>query len=186
MILTLISLIWIMNFCQGQQLNRVKSYSVNINGTSTLHDWESKATKLEWIGLLDIDESKNVSIEAGQLKMLVEGIKSEHGRIMDNKTWEAFEYEKHPFIIFKIHSQSQKVSGGEMILTVEGDLTMAGTTKKISVNAASKWLPNGDIQFIGFKTLNMKEFNMTPPSVMMGTIKVGPEVTIKFDVVLTK
>jgi hypothetical protein len=46
-------------------------------------------------------------------------------------------------------------------------------------------LANGDVQIIGSRKLNMKDFNMVPPTAMMGTIKVGEEVTVNFNLTLT-
>jgi hypothetical protein len=62
---------------------------------------------------------------------------------------------------------------------------MAGTTKNIDMTVKAKILPNGDIQLIGSKKINMTEFGMKPPTAVLGTIKVGPEVTINFDLIVT-
>lgn len=35
------------------------------------------------------------------------------------------------------------------------------------------------------KKLNMRDYKMEPPTAMMGTIKVGEEVTIDFDLTIT-
>jgi hypothetical protein len=62
---------------------------------------------------------------------------------------------------------------------------MAGTSKPVELTAKGKVLANGDVQIIGSRKLNMKDFNMVPPTAMMGTIKVGEEVTVNFNLTLT-
>jgi hypothetical protein len=49
-----------------------------------------------------------------------------------------------------------------------------------------KTISDHDIKFSGSYTLKMTDFKMSPPTAMMGTIKVGNEVTIKFDLTLSK
>jgi hypothetical protein len=48
-----------------------------------------------------------------------------------------------------------------------------------------KILPNGDLQFSASKKIKMTEYKMEPPTAMMGTIKVGDEVTVNFDITVT-
>jgi hypothetical protein len=50
------------------------------------------------------------------------------------------------------------------------------------VQAKYKILPNGELQLTVSKKLKMTDFKMEPPTAMMGTIKVGDEVTVIFDV----
>ncbi|HEV8515870.1 MAG TPA: YceI family protein, partial [Cyclobacteriaceae bacterium] len=66
-----------------------------------------------------------------------------------------------------------------------GNLTMAGETKPVTLEASGKLLPNGDIQIELSKTLNMTEYKMIPPTAMLGAIKVGEVVTVKLNIVLT-
>jgi hypothetical protein len=63
---------------------------------------------------------------------------------------------------------------------------MAGTTKPITVEAKGKSLPNGDMEISIARKLKMTEFNMKPPTAMMGTIKVGDEVTVVVSIVLSQ
>jgi polyisoprenoid-binding protein YceI len=67
-------------------------------------------------------------------------------------------------------------------VNLTGTLEMAGTTQPIDLVASYKVLPNGDFQITGNKNVKMSEYKMTPPKAMMGTIKVGDEVNIRFDI----
>ncbi len=62
---------------------------------------------------------------------------------------------------------------------------MAGTSKPVELEATGKMLANGDFQLSFSKKLKMTDFNMKPPTAVLGTIKVGDEITLNFNMVLT-
>jgi hypothetical protein len=72
---------------------QLKSFTMKVSGTSSLHAWESGVDKIEWKGQISVDANKNLTIQQAEVKILVEGIKSEHGKLMDGKTYEAFNYD---------------------------------------------------------------------------------------------
>jgi polyisoprenoid-binding protein YceI len=156
---------------------------VTVKGTSSLHEWESVVEKLDCKATFGIDGNNLVEIKDVTVQVPVKSIKSSHGKMMDNKTFDAFTYEKYPFIVFTLSSDRINASGSTAEL--KGSLAMAGTTKQIDIAIACKLLPNGDLQMSGSKKIKMTEFRMEPPTAMMGTIKVGDEVTITFDIVLS-
>ena len=159
----------------------LKSHKVSIDGTSSLHDWSSEVTKIEWAGQLTVDGTSVKAIRNVTLSIPVESIKSEKGGIMDDKTYEAFNSEKNPNITFKLTSAT--VTGGT--IKANGNLTMAGVTKPIVIHAEVKVLANGSVRISGMQKLNMKDYKMTPPKAMMGTIKVGEKVNLLFELTLT-
>jgi polyisoprenoid-binding protein YceI len=165
---------------------QLKSFTMNVTGTSTLHEWESGVNKIEWKGQIGLDANKNLTLQQVEIKIPVESIKSEHGKLMDGKTYEAFNNEKNPYIIFIPRKVVTKASGADVLLTIEGDLTMNGVTNLIMLSVIGKNLPGGDMRFSGSRSLKMTDYKMKPPTAMMGTVKVGDEVTVKFDLTLGK
>jgi hypothetical protein len=162
------------------QVSNVSDYKVTVKGTSTMHDWESNVEKLESHAAYKLKGNELVTINDAMLKVTVRSIKSTKGKIMDNKTYDAFNSEKHPFIIFIL--KSEKITQSNLTVNLTGTLEMAGTALPIDLVAKYKVLANGDIQILGNKKVKMSEYKMTPPKAMMGTIKVGDEVDIVFDV----
>lgn len=175
-----------MAFAGQAQNSKPKSFTIGISGTSTLHEWESNVTKMDWKGLASVDAAKVLALQNVEVLIPVKGIVSEHGRIMDNKTYEAFNAEKNPNIIFKMKGFTQKIVSGDLQVTLEGNLTMNGTTNAITLAIVGKTLANGDLVFSGSRTLKMTDYKMEPPTAMMGTIKVGNEVTVKFSLTFSK
>ncbi len=165
----------------SQKAYTLKSHKMSIDGTSSLHDWTSDVTKVEWAGQLTIDGTSVKAIQNVVVTIAVESIKSEKGGMMDDKTYEAFKYEKNPSIIFKLTDAT--VNGNN--IQANGTLTMAGVTKPIVMNVAAKVSGDGSVHLSGSQKINMKDYKMTPPKAVMGTIKVGEKVTFLFEMVVT-
>lgn len=169
----------------GQTAYYLKSGKVTVSGTSSLHDWVSEATKVEWSGNFVVTDKKLKEVTGVKVRIPVTSIKSEKGRIMDNKTYEAFDSDKNPFITYTL--SLAKVTGTAIDFTISstGTLSMAGASRTIEMPVRAKMLSNGDIQLKGAYKMNQRDYKMEPPTAMMGTIKVGEEVTINFDLTLT-
>ncbi|HPH47136.1 MAG TPA: YceI family protein [Chryseolinea sp.] len=161
----------------SQKAYSLKSHKVSIDGTSSLHDWTSEATKVEWSGQLTVDGKSVKAIQSVVVTIPVEGIKSEKGGMMDDKTYEAFVIEKNPTITFKLTSAT--VTGAT--IKANGTLTMAGVSKVIMMTVTAKVLADGSVHLSGSYPINMKDYKMVPPKAVMGTIKVGEKVTLLFE-----
>jgi polyisoprenoid-binding protein YceI len=151
---------------------------INVHGTSNVHDWNMKPTKVT--GELGLNSSKQISAIA--IKVEVKSLKSGNG-IMDGKTYDAFDYKKNPYIVFLLTDASQtKLTENDTEITLTGNLTLRGQTKKISIKAIGKITKSGDYQLKGSVPLKMTDYKMKPPVAMLGTMKTGDAVTVKFDV----
>jgi len=155
-----------------------QSASINVHGTSNVHDWDMKPTKV--IGELGLNGSKQIS--AISIKIEVKSLKSGNS-IMDGKTYDAFDYKKNPYIVFQLTDVSQaKLSDNDTEIILTGNLSFAGATRKISIKTTGKITKSGDYQLKGSVPLKMTDFKMKPPTAMLGTMKTGDAVTVKFDV----
>jgi polyisoprenoid-binding protein YceI len=163
------------------QAVKVKAHKMTVTGSSTLHEWESEITKAEFKGDVKTENLQLKEIKSFEAKILVEGIKSTKGKTMDNKTYEAFNYTKFPYIVFTLSSTTVNANG---TIDAKGTLSMAGYSKPIELQAKYKMLSNGDVQITISKKIKMSEWKMEPPTAVMGTIKVGDDVTVNFDLVV--
>jgi len=155
-----------------------QSSTANIHGTSNLHDWDMKVTKIN--SELGLNSSKQIN--ALIVKIPVISLKSGKG-IMDGKTYDAFDAKKNPNIVFQLTEVSPvKVTDKDSEITLTGNLTMAGETKKISFKSTVKITTAGDYQLKGSVSLKMTDFKMIPPTAFFGSMKTGDAVTVKFDV----
>jgi polyisoprenoid-binding protein YceI len=67
------------------------------------------------------------------------------------------------------------------VIKCNGKLTVAGVTKDIDLVAKAKVNADKSINVKGSKKINMRDWDIDPPSFMMGAVKTGEEVTISFD-----
>ncbi|GAB1472984.1 hypothetical protein MASR2M69_04250 [Bacteroidota bacterium] len=165
---------------QSLKPNQLKP-SITISGTSTLHDWESivESPKGEYV----FDEK---TIKSLTLNIPVTSIKSkQEEKLMDKKTYEALDSDKNPTIIFQLTEPATPViSGSEAQVILTGNLTIAGITKKISIKSSGKKNSAGAFQFSGVVPLKMSDYKIKPPVAMLGLIKTGDVINIKFDVTI--
>lgn len=156
-----------------------QSSTMTISGTTNVHNFQSKVTQIS--GDLVINGKK---VQSLKVEVPVKSIKSNE-KLMDKKTYEAFDAEKHPTITFQlIDAVVQKATAEDIDVVLTGNLTMAGVTKKISFNTTGKTLKAGTLQFSGSVALKMTDYKMKPPTAMLGMMKVGDTITLKFSIVL--
>lgn len=167
------------SFMQAQSLKlNPKTFSMTIFGTTNVHNFQSKVTQAS--GDLVVNSSKQVqSLEVG---IPVKSIKS-NDKLMDKKTYEAFNETKNPNIIFRmLEVNSLQITGDDINVIITGNLTMAGTTKKIILKSTGKITKPGVYEFKGSFALKMTDYGMKPPTAMLGIMRVGDAVTLKYDV----
>jgi polyisoprenoid-binding protein YceI len=164
-----------------------KTTKAVIHGTSTLHDWDSQVTKVEGKGSFQTKDDALVALKDVEIKIEVKGIKSKEGKKMDDKTFETLKSDKNPFITYTFSNAQVKTDASNAVsIEAAGNLSIAGVSKPVTLTATGKLLPNGDLQLTVSKKIKMTDYKMEPPVMMLGTIKVGNEVTVSFDFVLSK
>jgi polyisoprenoid-binding protein YceI len=154
--------------------------SVTIKGTSSLHDWEEKVGKFDVDLVFQYQENSITGIDKVLFKCQSKSITSESS-LMNNKTYEALKTEKFSEISFKLISVERfTLQNGKLTGTLVGDLFLSGVTRRVSLDFSGS--ASGDKVIIrGFKNLKMSDFNITPPTALMGSLKTGDQVTIAFD-----
>ena len=179
-----LGLLMVVSCVMGQAPYTVKEVKMTVSGTSTLHEWVSEVTKVDWVGSLKVTANTLDEVKDVIVKIPVTSIKSTKGRIMDNKTYDAFNYEKYPTIQYKLSAARITGAGSDFTINASGNLTMAGKTKPVDLVVKAKVQANGDVLLTASKKLNMKDFSMEPPTAMMGAITVGEEITVAFTILV--
>jgi polyisoprenoid-binding protein YceI len=160
----------------AQAQNSIKSVpsssSMSILGTSTLHDWESVVEDFTATAMVDGNTIKGIEFVAK-----VESIKSGKGG-MDKNTYKAMDSDKYPEI--KFTSDKMMIDG--TTVKGSGELTIKGSTNTIPLELSYESWSDDSHLVSGQTTFKMSEYGVEPPKAMMGTIKTGDEVTIKFEI----
>ncbi len=166
--------------------------SIVITGTSTIHDWEADVEEMSTdISLAPEavmqDNMKN-PVNSFSLTVPVESIESGKGG-MNRKIYGALKEDKHPNIMFNFSSATlaDTVQTPESFtLNVTGNLNIAGKVKEVTFPVKGTKVGENSYRFEGSYGLNMKDYDVDPPSAVFGTIKAGEEVDIKFNVLYTE
>jgi len=177
--LLLVSSIFTTGYSYAQSLKiNPRTSSMTIYGTTNVHDFKTKVEQIK--GELVVNNSKKV--QSLTIEIPVRSIKSGE-KLMDNKTYEAFKDGKYPTILFQLTDvASLQITGDDINVIVNGNLTIAGVTKRISFKTTGKNTKPGAYEFKGSIALKMTDFKMKPPTAMLGVMKVGDAITLKYDI----
>ena len=161
---------------------------IRLTGTSSLHDWEMKAAQGTSEAAFVVDASgKITSISTLSFTLPATSLKSDH-KAMDKNTYKALDTKKNPNISFVLTSATVVGKGGNNYqLNCIGKLTIAGTVKETELLAIGKYNP-ADKSFTvsGVKKMKMTDYNVKPPTVMLGTIKTGNDIAISYNLKFTR
>lgn len=159
---------------------------VFISGTSTLHDWQSTVEYTEGIAMVRVSSEGLEGIDAVSMKFKVASIKSGKKQ-MDKLTCEALKSEAYPYIQFDLNTiEKIRLIKKEYEVWATGELNVAGVLKPVRLKVLAQTTSDGNIHFSGKHTIDMTEHNVVPPTAVFGTIKTGDEITLSFDIELTK
>jgi polyisoprenoid-binding protein YceI len=159
-----------------------KDYSVSIHGTSNLHAWDETVGLVSGKGTVTPNSDGSSTLEDIDIKMEVRSIRSNKGAVMNNNTYKALKADVYPQIIFSISSPVKSIQTNAVgkTVTVKGNLTIAGVTKPVNLQVKIVMQPQGRLLFEGSQSIKMTDYNIKPPTALLGTLKTGNEITIRF------
>ncbi|MGV3658424.1 MAG: YceI family protein [Chitinophagaceae bacterium] len=180
-----------MSFSLNGNLNatafRLQNLNIEVDGTSTLHDWTIKSTKGQAEVNLELASDKLTGITGLNFSIPAESLKSGNN-MMDNNTYKALKTDKNKNISYVLTAGSiSQVNGTTFQIKTNGKLTIAGTSKETDLVATARYNAADKSNTIsGEKKIKMSQWGVKPPTVMMGTIKTGDDITIKYTAKIVK
>jgi len=162
--------------------NISKGYSVIINGTSNLHDWNETVDTVRGVSTVSWNSDGTFNLDAINIKMDVHSIKSDMGGAMNNNTYKALKAETYPVITFTLSEPVNSIKTDETATTVsaKGNMTIAGVTKPIIMQVKVFMPRKGTMEFAGSQIIKMTDYNVKPPTALFGALKTGDDITITF------
>jgi polyisoprenoid-binding protein YceI len=168
----------------GQTFNgNENSGTVEVSGTSSLHDWKMDLNKFEVSADLEKNDNDNYIITNASFSSVVEQLTSEKS-MMENKAHEALKSDTYPKIVFHQTKENVSLTSNNNSFQISGDLQIAGKTKPVEITLTGKLNEENHILVTGNISLQMTDFSIKPPTVMFGTIKTGDEVSVKLNLTL--
>lgn len=146
-----------------------KSVKASVSGTSPMHDWVMNSSTATFVGTVSGNAITNV-----RFIIAAKTLKSEKGSMMDNKAYKALKADAQPNITFTAASLPIGKTN------VSGKLTIAGTTKTVSLPI--NVVKNGNSFTIsGSESLKMSDFGMETPGFL--GVHTGDAVTVTVNIV---
>lgn len=162
--------------------NAQKNYVLDVKtnfavfGTSTMHDWEMKSGSKQGTANLTVTDNKLTAISSLKITLMAETLKSEKTK-MDKIAYETLKTDKNKSILYVLKS-AEKVN--ETTWNLTGTYTIAGVSKEHKTQVKTA-VVNGIVNINGSDKITFKEFGMKSPTAMLGTIKTGEDLTLKFN-----
>lgn len=159
-----------------------KGYSVIINGTSNLHDWDETVGTVTGESTVSWNSDGSFDLNAINIKMDVHSIKSDMGGAMNNNTYKALKADTYPEIIFTLTApvKSIKTDPGATTISAKGNMTIAGVTKPVIMEVKVFMPQKGVMEFAGSQIIKMSDYGVKPPTALFGALKTGDVITITF------
>ena len=159
------------------------SVSFLINGTSTLHNWDMHLKTFDCKANFLIEDSRLRGIDDVIFTCSTTDLKSNNS-LMDRKAYAALKSSEFPEITFKMTSAMEISPDNDKFRdSLKGNLFVAG--KMIAVSVPIEGTLNNvngqnTIKISGETELNMSDFDISPPVLMMGALKTGNKITLTF------
>ena len=161
---------------------------IKVSGTSNLHDWTMEAKAISCSAKFNFHSGNDQpeSLTALTLSVPVQELKSgESG--MDSRAYTALKAKQFNTIVFELTSATLTAGRKDQFQVKSmGTLSIAGVSKPVAMDAACLIDAGGDITCSGSAKLKMTDYQIKPPTFMLGALKTGNDLTINFKLVVKK
>ena len=162
-----------------------------IEGTSNLHDWTCKAEKLDAAIDLEAAAASQLSVappkslKRVQVTVPVKSLKCGHDA-MDNIMYKSLNADASPNISYVLTTFEAATGDSAKTFTLHalGTLTVAGKENALAMDVVATRSSDGSIKATGTVPLKMADYGIKPPKALLGTLKTGNDVKIKFELIV--
>ena len=161
---------------------------MTIEGTSSLHAFHCKTNKI--MAYVDVDPgyTKDLTkiarpIVSVKVNIVVRTLTCGNGQ-MDKNMYSTLDADKNPLIKYTMSGYDivdGSASPAAFVANTTGTLTISGKEKVIDMKINAERLSDGKTTARAEQAILMTDFGIKPPSFMLGTLKVGNEVKVKFN-----
>ena len=169
-----------------------------LEGRSNLHPFECRTSTLtllltrdpsapEPAGAAGLDSLvRAAGVDGAEFELPVASLHSDR-KGLDRNMYRAMKADSFPTIRFHLTRYAPRArgaSGDTLDLSAEGTLTVAGRTRPVALSARlvrqahALWLE-------GSQDLLMTDFDIRPPTMMLGTLRVADRVIVRYRLLLT-
>jgi len=168
------------------KINDAKGIDMKLNGTSTLHKWAMEAKTFDGQAQFGLNGKTITSVKDLSFSLEVQDLKSgEKG--LDKNAYKALKTGQYKDITYKLTSATvAPTKDGKYLITTQGNLYIAGVTHSVAMNVTGVVNADGSVTCTGAYKLKMTDYQVQPPTFMLGAMKTGDDITLNYTLVYTK
>ena len=181
-------------FAQDVQQTQERTLTVQgtpqmkIDGTSNIRDWDADITEMNaTLALQDGEELSLATLTPESFKSLeitvpVGSIES-GSRGLTKNIHKYLKEDDYPTTTFRLDRITDIVRENDTaIITAVGVINAAGKDNTTIMTVTASMNPDGSINFSGEQELLMTNFDIDPPTAIMGTVRARDEFVVLYDV----
>lgn len=154
-----------------------------VQGTSTARSYRCESTQVEGAAQgASTDLASLREVTGARISIGVASLDCRNAT-MNGHMRNALKAAQAPTISFRANEVSLTPTGEGASASMSGELSIAGQTRQVSIDATVVEA-DGQLRVRGSKQINMTEWGVRPPSLMLGAMRVNPNVTVGFDVAM--
>ena len=166
-----------------------RGQALTIEGTSTVRSWSCATTAYSVTtdpaeGYEDAVLRGDPAVDSVTVRFAVGEIDCGNDT-MEEHLRRALKAGDYPEVVFRLSRYAIENAPAAAVARSEGELTIAGETRSIQVDVTVRRGEDGKLHVEGEQEILMTDYAVKPPSLMLGVLKVAPEVTVKFHLPLT-
>jgi len=168
--------------------------TVWLEGTSTMHDFECRTSDIAVQFVRDaaakdpadvpgLEQLIRTSVVTGlDVDIPVASLKSGKGGL-DKNLQKTLQADRFPRIHFHLGHYTLATTADTSDMHATGTLTVAGHERATDLTART-WRSSQGVWIEGVQPLRMSDFEVKPPTMMLGALKVGDRVTVHYRLLL--
>ena len=159
---------------------------LSISGTSTLHGFTCKTSRLDATLIVDRGYTKDLTkvtrpIVTVRVEIPAKSLDCGNGK-MNSNMYGTLKANDNPTITYTLSGYDlEDATASGFGANTTGVLTIAGKEKTIAMNVKAERVEETKATAKGEHSILLTDFGIKPPSFMLGTLKVGNEIKIKFN-----
>jgi hypothetical protein len=161
---------------------------VTVEGTSSLHAFHCKTNKMNAYVDVDPGYAKDLTriarpIVSVKIIIVVRTLTCGNGQ-MDKNMYSTLKADENPVIKYTLSGYDildGSASPAAFTAKTTGTLMISGQEKTIAMKINAERLSDGKATAQGEQDVLMTDFGIKPPSFMFGSLKVGNEIKVKFN-----
>jgi len=179
-------------FLQGQETYKMivsDDQKISIAGTSTLHAWKMNTKTLTGVAQFSLTpghQNQITSVQSLSMSLEVLTLKSS-SKALDKNAYKALKTEQFRNITYTLTAATVfPENNNRYKIATTGNLKIAGVSNEVYMDVFCTVNRDASITCSGKDALKMTDYNVKPPSFMMGAMKTGDELILDFTVVYKK